>query len=88
MSHFYGTTKGNRGEATRTGSKQSGMETYCASWQGAIRCFAYVDKEGNDCVRVEKTTWRGEGENKILYEGVIGEVKNDNHNANRNKEKK
>lgn len=75
MSHFYGTVQGNRGEATRRGSKASGMETYCASWSGAVRCFAYVNADGVDCVRVEKTTWptwRGAGEFKLLYDGPIG----------------
>ena len=74
MSHFYGTLQGSRGRATRCGSAKSGLETYCASWQGAIRCFAYVNEKGEDCVRVEKTTWQGKGENKLLYNGVIGEV--------------
>lgn len=59
MSHFYGTVKGNRGEGTRAGSKDSGMETYCASWNGAIRCVAWHDKvTSKDMVRVEKTTWQ------------------------------
>ena len=78
MSHFYGTLKGTRGEATRCGSKEAGMETYCASWFGAIRCCAYV-KDGVDCVRVEKVTWHGCGENKVLYDGAIGK---ENGNAN------
>lgn len=72
MAHFYGTVQGNRGEASRTGSKNSGMGTYCASWNGAIRCFAYINNEGIDCVRVEKTLWHGEGEYKLLYDGEIG----------------
>ena len=73
MSWFYGTVQGNRGEASRGGSKESGLTTYCASWQGAIACYAYVDsKTGKDMVRVEKTTWHGAGEYKLLYEGEIG----------------
>ena len=51
------------------------METYCASWRGAIRCNAYIDKDGTDCVRVEKTTWKGDGEYKLLYDGPIGKEK-------------
>jgi hypothetical protein len=73
MSHFYGTLQGSRGEATRGGSKDSGMTTYCASWEGAIRCQAVHDKiSGKDMVRVEKVTWQGAGENKLLYQGLIG----------------
>ena len=76
MSHFYGTLTGCRGEASRCGSKKSGMETYCASWKGAIRCMAYFDEAtGKDMVRVEKTTWQGKGEYKLLYLGEIGLVK-------------
>jgi len=71
MSHFYGTVKGTRGEATRCGSKKSGMLTYCASWKGAIRCFAYVDGKGHDCVRVERTAWQGKGTYKLLYNGLF-----------------
>lgn len=75
MSQFYGTLKGTRGEATRCGSKKSGIETYCASWSGAIRCIAWHDKKINkDMVRVEKTTWQGEGDYQLLYEGEIGKV--------------
>lgn len=72
MSHFYGILQGNRGEATRCGSKDSGMETYCASWDGAVRCMAYVDEEtGQDFVRVELTQWQGRGTYKVLYNGPI-----------------
>jgi len=72
MSHYYGTIQGNRGEATRCGTKNSGMETYCASWKGAVRCMAYI-KDGVDYVRVEKTMWQGCGECKLLYDGPIGQ---------------
>ena len=54
------------------------METYCASWEGAIRCYAWHDKEtGKDMVRVEKTTWQGMGEHKLLYLGEIGKTQNE-----------
>ena len=74
MSHFYGTVQGNRGEGTRCGTKDSGMTTYTASWDGAIRCTTYV-KNNVDWVLVEKTKWQGVGEHKILYHGPIGKVK-------------
>lgn len=73
MSHFYGTLKGNRGEATRCGTKGSGIDTYAASWRGTIhvRVF-YNEKTGKDMCIVAKTTWRGAGEHKILYSGPVG----------------
>jgi len=76
MSHFYGTVQGNRGEASKCGSKASGIRTYAASWKGAITCWTYIDKEtGNDYVRVEMTTWQGAGNYALLYDGPIGEYK-------------
>jgi hypothetical protein len=74
MSHFYGTIKGQaKSEATRRGSRTSGMETHCASWAGAIRCTAYVIN-GVDCVRVAKVPWHGRGVKQVLYSGPIGEA--------------
>lgn len=38
MAHFYGVVQGNRGEATRTGSKNSGMYAEAKGWDlgGAV----------------------------------------------------
>lgn len=70
MVHFWGTVQGNKGEAARAG--HTGMETYCASWEGAIRCHAYKDESGADFVRVEMVRWHGNGTNQLIYEGPIG----------------
>lgn len=73
MAHFYGTLQGNRGEATRMGHKGSGITTYTASWEGAIRVYAYYDEEKKqDFVVVSKTAWHGRGDSKELYHGPIG----------------
>lgn len=72
MAHFYGTLTGSRGGVTRCGTKNSGLETYCASYDGAIRCVAYVDENGVDCVRIERVTWQGAGKYRLLYDGSIG----------------
>lgn len=68
MSDFYGTIQGARGKATRGGSKKSGMESYTASWSGAVRCKAYKEN-GQDMVRVELVPWHGQGSNQLLYLG-------------------
>jgi hypothetical protein len=76
MSHFYGVLNGSKGQATRCGTKNSGMITTCASWSGAVVCTAYVNLNYQDCVKVELTPWRGHGINRLLYDGVINpEVK-------------
>jgi hypothetical protein len=36
MAHFYATIKGQAGEATRRGSKGSGLKVAAASWNGAV----------------------------------------------------
>ena len=72
MSHFYGTLQGNRGSATRCGSKESGITTYTASWEGAVRTAAYYDEQTNtDMVIVELVPWHGAGTERRLYSGPI-----------------
>ena len=72
MSHFYGTVRGNRGDAHRGGSADSGMQTQCASWSGAVQCNAYVDDEtGKDNVTIKFIPWRGRGKSFTIYDGVI-----------------
>lgn len=36
MAALYGTIQGNRGEATRMGSKDSGFRSSCQSWEGSV----------------------------------------------------
>jgi hypothetical protein len=74
MSHFYGTLQGQRGEATRCGSKASGITTVAASWKGAVEVSVFVDEQGRDCFSVAQRTWRGAGVSHVIAEGVIGEV--------------
>lgn len=37
MSHFYGYLTGNRGTATRCGSKKSGIDAHIKSWDNDVR---------------------------------------------------
>lgn len=74
MSHFYGTLDGNRGEATRCGSKDSGLRTTAASWAGAIKVELSVDDEGRDCFEVRQIPWRGKGVSYVIAKGLVGEM--------------
>jgi len=75
MSHYYGTLQGNRGKATRCGTKKSGIETWAASWEGAIRVFMWHDKEtGYDRVRIELKPWQWAGESALLFDGTLQEL--------------
>jgi len=72
MSHFYGVMQGSRGGVTRCGTKNSGLSTTAASWNGAINVALYQDADGQDCYRVVQTPWHGNGVTRILAEGVVG----------------
>lgn len=71
MSHFYGSLRGTAGEATRTGTKQSGMQAIAASFQGAVSAYAYLNDAGQDCVRIRFIQWNGQGRHLTLYDGPI-----------------
>lgn len=46
MSALYGSLQGCRGEATRCGSKNSGMRASVQSWNGSL--VSYMDLDEND----------------------------------------
>ena len=73
MSHFYGVLNGAKGEATRAGTKRSGLTVTAASWVGAIRVELSLDAEGRDCFRVLQTPWHGAGVSELLAEGILGQ---------------
>lgn len=73
MARFYGVVQGTRGQASRCGSKSSGLTTTAASWQGAVETTLY--REGDiDMARVVLKPWRGVGVSRTLYEGPVGEA--------------
>jgi hypothetical protein len=56
MSHFYAEIQGNRGAATRGGSKDSGISGHIRGWSVGARVECYYDDEtGKDIVKVYKT---------------------------------
>lgn len=74
MSYFYGTLQGSRGQATRCGTKNSGVTTQAASWNGAVQVDLWYDKEKDvERYRVYQVSWHGKGVHQILAEGVVGE---------------
>ena len=73
MSHFYGTIKGQaNSEATRCGSKSSGLSTYAAGWGGAIHVRLY-ELDGKDHFVISQVPWQGSGISKLIATGVLGE---------------
>ena len=73
MSHFYGTLQGQAGEATRCGSKRGGLTTYAASWAGAIKVEIWHNETtGQDEYLVQRTSWQGRGDSKVVASGIVG----------------
>lgn len=75
MAHFYGGVHGNRGGlATRLGSRESGLSTFAASWQGKVTTELY-EKGGVDYARVALAPHMGCGITQTLYDGPVGGAK-------------
>lgn len=73
MSHFYGIMHGSKGEATRCGTKTSGMTIVAASWKGAIEVHLYYDeKTKQDMFCVRQIPWNEQGSGLLLAKGVVG----------------
>lgn len=56
MAHFYASIQGNRGESTRTGSKNSGIRGHIRGWSLGVKVYGSVDDNGNDTFTVELTS--------------------------------
>lgn len=76
MSHFYGTLQGSRGEATRCGTKHSGVTTVAASWKGCIQVRVWYDeKTKTDKYLICQEPWQGHGISESIASGTLGEKK-------------
>ena len=57
MSHFYGDLQGNRGMATRQGTRASGIDAHARGWNIGARVICRHDAEtGLDVVTVYATS--------------------------------
>ena len=72
MAHFYSVIQGNRGKATRCGSKSSGITATAASWGGAITVYVANDENGNDIFEVYLRPWHNSaGHQHLLASGRL-----------------
>ena len=72
MSHFYGTLQGSRGEATRCGTKNSGVQTVAAGWGGAVQVNVEVNQDGDDYYTVWLIPWQNSGGRmQLIAEGIL-----------------
>ena len=55
MSQFYASIQGNRGMATRQGTKKSGIEGHIRGWYIGARVICQHMSDGKDRITVYKT---------------------------------
>ena len=70
MAQFYADIQGNRGEATRMGTKASGIAGHIRGWHtGARVSVDYDENTGKDIVRVFRTGGSsGRGQSELIAE--------------------
>ena len=68
MSHFYASIRGNRGLATRQGTKESGIWGHIRGWDIGASVDCWVDNEGNDCLSIYITG----GSNQLSPKKALG----------------
>jgi len=68
MAHFYASIRGNRSEATRTGSKDSGISGHVRGWDIGARVSCMTDGNGRDIVSVTITR----GSNGCGHDRFVG----------------
>ena len=57
MAQFYASIQGNRGQATRMGTKQSGMDGHVRGWNVGCRVFMqYNEQTGQDECIIDLTS--------------------------------
>ena len=75
MAQFRGTIQGQRGEASRLGTKSSGLRVEAASWSGKIVVELRHDaKSGKDYFEVRQEKHHGQGFSAPIAKGYFGEA--------------
>lgn len=69
MARFQGIVQGQRGKASRLGSKKSGIEGIIRGWNVGVTVWGYVDEHGKDHFIVFRTG----GTNERTEKTVIAE---------------
>ncbi len=73
MAQFRGWIQGNRGAASRLGSKTGGLTLNAASWEGAVSVRLWHDQAaGYDYAEISLTKHvNGAGTERLLYKGPV-----------------
>ena len=74
MAQYRGTLTGQRGQASRLGTKSSGLSAHIASWSGAVDVDLWYDASTDtDMARITLTQHHGAGQYpaRVLYDGPV-----------------
>lgn len=70
MAALYGGIQGNRGEATRTGSANSGIRSYVQTWDARVT----VQLQADGTCQVTAQDWQRGGSPVVLFDGNVMDV--------------
>lgn len=70
MAHFYGSLKGNRGTATRCGTKASGISASVQSWDGSVTVSLTFGSDGSPVLTIEGRDDSGTG-GRTIWHGAL-----------------
>lgn len=81
MARFYAQVQGSRGEATRTGGKESGIWSHTRGWDLGVQVVGRVDDDGNDVFDVFVTRGSNRKHERFLLCTVSDFVRDGEHGA-------
>ena len=71
MAQFYAQIQGNRGSATRGGSKDSGIQGHIRGWNSGIRVEGHHEEDLGDIILVYSTSGSNETTRDILIDKLV-----------------
>lgn len=71
MARFYATIQGNRGEASRMGTKKTGIQGHIRGWDIGCKVLLNVDSEGKDMISIYLTS----GSNNQGWSRFLGQFR-------------
>ena len=75
MSALYCTVQGCRGEATRCGSKSSGVRASVQSWNGSLVSYMDLDDNGNPVITLKASEGSSGYGSETIFSGSLEELK-------------
>ena len=75
MSALYCAIQGCRGEATRCGSKSSGVRASVQSWQGSLISYMDLDDNENPIITLKTSEGSSGYGNETIFSGSLEELK-------------